>query len=42
MPLEKIRRTLVAIAPVVGSARVVSAARAVGGAFRLELLAAEE
>lgn len=37
VPLEKVRGTLVAIAPVVGSARVVSAARSVGGAFGLEL-----
>ncbi|MDX3801667.1 carboxymuconolactone decarboxylase family protein [Streptomyces sp. AK04-3B] len=35
--LEKIQGTLVAIAPVVGSARVVSAARAIGDAFGLEL-----
>nr|WSY52058.1 hypothetical protein OG999_19285 [Streptomyces sp. NBC_00886] len=35
--LEKIQGTLVAIAPVVGSARIVSAARAIGDAFGLEL-----
>ncbi|MGW2524182.1 carboxymuconolactone decarboxylase family protein [Streptomyces sp. NPDC001617] len=35
VPLEKIQGTLVAIAPVVGSARVVSAARAIGDAFEL-------
>jgi len=37
IPLEKIRGTLVAIAPVVGSARVVSAARNIGEAFGLDL-----
>ncbi|WP_328980161.1 carboxymuconolactone decarboxylase family protein [Streptomyces canus] len=37
VPLEKIQGTLVAIAPVVGSARIVSAARAIGEAFGLEL-----
>ncbi|MBB6419267.1 carboxymuconolactone decarboxylase family protein [Streptomyces massasporeus] len=37
VPLEKIQGTLVAIAPVVGSARVVSAARSIGEAFGLEL-----
>ncbi|MFI0510784.1 carboxymuconolactone decarboxylase family protein [Streptomyces sp. WSLK1-5] len=35
---ERIRGTLVAIAPVVGSARVVSAARGIGQAFGLALL----
>ncbi|MFI6655276.1 carboxymuconolactone decarboxylase family protein [Streptomyces sp. NPDC050523] len=35
---ERIRGTLVAIAPVVGSARVVSAARGIGEAFGLPLL----
>ncbi|MEU6895402.1 carboxymuconolactone decarboxylase family protein [Streptomyces sp. NPDC046557] len=42
VPLEKIQGTLVAIAPVVGSARVVSAARAIGEAFELELPGDEE
>ncbi|MEV3907279.1 carboxymuconolactone decarboxylase family protein [Streptomyces canus] len=42
MPLEKIQGTLVAIAPVVGSARIVSAARAIGDAFGLELPGEEE
>ncbi|MFC4469864.1 carboxymuconolactone decarboxylase family protein [Streptomyces xiangluensis] len=37
VPLEKIQGTLVAIAPVVGSARIVSAARNIGDAFGLEL-----
>ena len=37
VPLERIRGTLVAIAPVVGSARIVSAARSIGEAFGLEL-----
>jgi 4-carboxymuconolactone decarboxylase len=37
VPLEKIQGTLVAVAPVVGSARVVSAARSIGEAFGLEL-----
>ncbi|MFF9060407.1 carboxymuconolactone decarboxylase family protein [Streptomyces sp. NPDC101213] len=37
VPLEKIRGTLVAIAPVVGSARVVSAARSIGEAFGLDV-----
>ncbi|WP_113700466.1 carboxymuconolactone decarboxylase family protein [Nonomuraea lactucae] len=37
VPLEKIQGTLVAIAPVVGSARVVSAARNIGLAFGLTL-----
>jgi 4-carboxymuconolactone decarboxylase len=37
IPLERIRGTLVAIAPVVGSARVVSAARNIGEAFGLDL-----
>ncbi|MFF5312932.1 carboxymuconolactone decarboxylase family protein [Streptomyces massasporeus] len=42
VPLEKIQGTLVAIAPVVGSARVVSAARAIGEAFELELPGEDE
>jgi 4-carboxymuconolactone decarboxylase len=42
VPLGKIQGTLVAIAPVVGSARVVSAARAIGEAFGLELPADDE
>ncbi|WP_329239004.1 carboxymuconolactone decarboxylase family protein [Streptomyces canus] len=42
VPLEKIQGTLVAIAPVVGSARIVSAARAIGEAFGLELPTEEE
>ncbi|MCX5048896.1 carboxymuconolactone decarboxylase family protein [Streptomyces sp. NBC_00201] len=42
VPLEKIQGTLVAIAPVVGSARVVSAARAIDDAFGLELPAEDE
>ncbi|MEV6618696.1 carboxymuconolactone decarboxylase family protein [Streptomyces sp. NPDC051051] len=37
VPLERIQGTLVAIAPVVGSARVVSAARSIGEAFGLPL-----
>ena len=37
VPLEKVQGTLVAIAPVVGSARVVSAARSIGEAFGLEI-----
>ncbi|WP_265737484.1 hypothetical protein [Actinacidiphila soli] len=37
MPPEKIRGTLLAIAPVVGSACVVSAARSNGEAFGLPL-----
>jgi alkylhydroperoxidase/carboxymuconolactone decarboxylase family protein YurZ len=37
VPPEKIRDTLAAIAPVVGSARVVSAARSIGEAFGLPL-----
>jgi alkylhydroperoxidase/carboxymuconolactone decarboxylase family protein YurZ len=37
IPLEKIQGTLVAVAPVVGSARVVSAARSIGEAFGLDL-----
>ena len=37
VPLEKVQGTLVAIAPVVGSARVVSAARNIGEAFGLEI-----
>jgi alkylhydroperoxidase/carboxymuconolactone decarboxylase family protein YurZ len=37
VPPEKIQGTLVAIAPVVGSARVVSAARSIAEAFRLPL-----
>jgi 4-carboxymuconolactone decarboxylase len=37
VPLERIRGILVAIAPVVGSARIVSAARNIGEAFGLEL-----
>ncbi|MFD9422383.1 MULTISPECIES: carboxymuconolactone decarboxylase family protein [unclassified Streptomyces] len=36
VPMEKIQGTLVAIAPVVGSARVVSAARAISDAFGLD------
>ncbi|GGR84064.1 hypothetical protein GCM10010269_24000 [Streptomyces humidus] len=35
VPLERIQGTLVAVAPVVGSARVVSAARNIGEAFWL-------
>nr|WSY50972.1 carboxymuconolactone decarboxylase family protein [Streptomyces sp. NBC_00886] len=42
VPLEKIQGTLVAIAPVVGSARIVSAARAIGDAFGLELSTEDE
>ncbi|MFC8428287.1 carboxymuconolactone decarboxylase family protein [Streptomyces sp. NPDC057253] len=38
VPLEKIQGTLVAIAPVVGSARVVTAALGIGEAFGLPLL----
>jgi alkylhydroperoxidase/carboxymuconolactone decarboxylase family protein YurZ len=38
VPVEKIRGTLVAVAPVVGSARVVTAARGIGDAFGLPLL----
>ncbi|MER6290752.1 carboxymuconolactone decarboxylase family protein [Streptomyces sviceus] len=38
VPLEKIQGTLVAIAPVVGSARVVTAARGISEAFGLPLL----
>ncbi|MCH0540847.1 carboxymuconolactone decarboxylase family protein [Streptomyces sp. MUM 203J] len=38
VPLEKIRGTLVAVAPVVGSARVVTAARGIEEAFGLALL----
>ncbi|MFJ9863195.1 carboxymuconolactone decarboxylase family protein [Streptomyces sp. NPDC101165] len=37
LPFEKIQGTLVAIAPVVGSARVVSAAQNIGVAFGLDL-----
>lgn len=37
VPLERVQGTLVAIAPVVGSARVVSAARNIGEAFGLEI-----
>ncbi|MFF7971423.1 carboxymuconolactone decarboxylase family protein [Streptomyces sp. NPDC007905] len=37
VPFEKIQGTLVAIAPVVGSARVVSAAQNIGVAFGLDL-----
>lgn len=37
VPLERIQGTLVALAPVVGSARVVSAARNIGEAFGLPL-----
>jgi 4-carboxymuconolactone decarboxylase len=37
IPPEKIQGTLVAVAPVVGSARVVSAARNIGEAFGLPL-----
>lgn len=42
VPLEKIQGTLVAIAPVVGSARVVSAARNIGEAFGLPLHPGDE
>ncbi|MFE3030453.1 carboxymuconolactone decarboxylase family protein [Streptomyces canus] len=42
VPLERIQGTLVAVAPVVGSARVVSAARAIGEAFGLDLSADHE
>ncbi|GAB2449135.1 carboxymuconolactone decarboxylase family protein [Streptomyces incanus] len=38
VPPERIRGTLVAIAPIVGSARVVTAARGIGEAFGLPLL----
>ncbi|MFI7008450.1 carboxymuconolactone decarboxylase family protein [Streptomyces sp. NPDC050145] len=38
VPPERIRGTLVAVAPVVGSARVVTAARGIGDAFGLQLL----
>lgn len=38
VPLEKIQGTLVAIAPVVGSARVVTAARGISEAFGVPLL----
>ncbi|MEU3255716.1 carboxymuconolactone decarboxylase family protein [Streptomyces sp. NPDC006997] len=38
VPVEEIRGTLVAIAPVVGSARVVTAARGIEDAFGLSLL----
>jgi alkylhydroperoxidase/carboxymuconolactone decarboxylase family protein YurZ len=41
VPVEKIRGTLVAIAPVVGSARVVTAARGISDAFGLPLLPGE-
>ncbi|MEU2747536.1 carboxymuconolactone decarboxylase family protein [Streptomyces collinus] len=41
VPVEKIRGTLVAIAPVVGSARVVTAARGIQDAFGLPLLPGE-
>ncbi|MEV8528220.1 carboxymuconolactone decarboxylase family protein [Streptomyces sp. NPDC052000] len=37
VPVEKIQGVLVAVAPVVGSARVVSAARNIGEAFGLAL-----
>ena len=37
VPLEKLQGVLVAVAPVVGSARVVSAARNIGEAFGLPL-----
>ncbi|MEU6226814.1 carboxymuconolactone decarboxylase family protein [Streptomyces sp. NPDC047042] len=37
VPLEKVQGVLVAVAPVVGSARVVSAARSIGEAFDLTL-----
>ncbi|ELP68427.1 carboxymuconolactone decarboxylase family protein [Streptomyces turgidiscabies] len=37
VPLEKVQGVLVAVAPVVGSARVVSAARSIGEAFGLSL-----
>jgi alkylhydroperoxidase/carboxymuconolactone decarboxylase family protein YurZ len=42
VPLEKVQGTLVAIAPVVGSARVVSAARNIGEAFGLEISTEDE
>ncbi|MGW2835535.1 carboxymuconolactone decarboxylase family protein [Streptomyces sp. NPDC001286] len=42
VPLEKIQGTLVAIAPVVGSARVVSAARSIGEAFELDINTQDE
>ncbi|MDX2592298.1 MULTISPECIES: carboxymuconolactone decarboxylase family protein [Streptomyces] len=42
VPFEKVQGTLVAIAPVVGSARVVSAARNIGVAFDLDLAGADE
>jgi 4-carboxymuconolactone decarboxylase len=42
VPLERIQGTLVAIAPVVGSARVASAAHAIGEAFGLELSAEDK
>ncbi|MDH6517662.1 4-carboxymuconolactone decarboxylase [Streptomyces sp. SAI-208] len=38
VPLEKIQGTLVAIAPVVGSARVVTAARGIGEVLGVSLL----
>ncbi|MEU2909503.1 carboxymuconolactone decarboxylase family protein [Streptomyces massasporeus] len=38
VPVERIQGTLVAIAPVVGSARVVTAAHGIGEAFGLSLL----
>ncbi|MFC8272646.1 carboxymuconolactone decarboxylase family protein [Streptomyces sp. NPDC057271] len=38
VPLERIQGALVAVAPVVGSARVVTAARGIGEAFGLDLL----
>ncbi|MFI2033414.1 hypothetical protein ACH470_01725 [Streptomyces bottropensis] len=42
VPLEKIQGTLVAIAPVVGSARIVSAARSIGEAFELDISTDDE
>ncbi|WP_328837876.1 carboxymuconolactone decarboxylase family protein [Streptomyces europaeiscabiei] len=42
VPLEKVQGTLVAIAPVVGSARVVSAARSIGEAFGLNISTEDE
>ena len=42
VPLEKVQGTLVAIAPVVGSARVVSAARSIGEAFGIEINTEDE
>ncbi|MFC8242772.1 carboxymuconolactone decarboxylase family protein [Streptomyces chartreusis] len=42
VPLEKVQGTLVAIAPVVGSARVVSAAGAIGEAFGVDISTEDE